>query len=486
VADARAHEPKLAALHAYAEGRLRPAARARLERHLARCATCRAAQLGLSRYVQLLDAARAQDTPAIDWARMQPALDGEAARIARAHRVRNVAPVAIGVALAACATLLLARGMQEPAPERARAPLPAPAVVPPAPVNLLASVTALAGQASATDAQGQAVALTLDSRPAQGWTLETGADGEVHLLLPDTAALIVPARSRVQLHTLHAGDVELALVQGRVVSQVRKRAAGERYDVLAGERRVAVRGTHFEVERDGDRLAVQVDEGVVQVLAADGSVITELHAPQRWSDGAIQPVATQLHRPLEKAPGGERWPALRVPAWPHVVEWELAGADFDAGAELAVRLPAGRHEILAHLDDGRRIRGEVRLDAVGMRFDPRQLRWPREAEPAAATRQPMDGKQASAVIRSAQPELQRCYERSMRGQLSGSPSLLKVRLRIDIDARGKVAHAELVGTAQPAGTLGVCIQQVASRWQFPTPGPGGLTFEAPLSFHPLH
>lgn len=484
MAEARAHEPKLAALHAYAEDRLRPASRARLERHLARCAICREAQLGLARYAQLLEATRAHDVPAIDWARMQPVIDTETARLARGLRLRRIVPMAM--ALAACAALLLARGMREPEPQQARAPEPAPAVVQPAPVALLASVTALAGHVSATDAQGHAVALTLDSRPTQGWTIETGADAEVHLLLPETAALVVPAGSRLELHRLHAGDVELALLQGQVVSHVHKLGAGERYDVLAGDRRVAVRGTHFDVERHDAGLAVQVDEGVVQVLAADGSLITELRAPQRWSDGAAQPIATQLHRPLEKAPGNAAWPALRLPAWPHVVAWELADADFGAGAELSMRLPAGRIELFAHLDDGRRIRGEVTLDAVGARFDPRQLRWPREAEPATAPREPLDGNTASAVIRAAQPELQRCYERSMRGQLSGSPSLLKVRLRIDIDARGKVRRAELIGTEQPQGSLGACIQQVASRWAFPAPGGGGLTFEAPLSFRPLH
>jgi hypothetical protein len=431
---------------------------------------------------------RAQETPVIDWARMQPALDAESARLARALRRRRVATTTAVFALAACAALLLARGLRAPEAERAHAPAPPAAVVQPAPVALLASITALAGHASATDAQGQPVALTLESRPAQGWTLETGADGEIHLVLPDTAALIVPPRSRLELHTLHAGEVELALFQGQVVSHVHKLASGERYDVLAGERRVAVRGTHFDVERDGERLAVQVDEGVVQVLAADGSLITELRAPGRWSDGTAQPVATQLHRPLEKATGGEAWPALRIPAWPHVVAWELADADFGAAAELSMRLPAGKIELFAHLDDGRRIRGEVTLDAVGARFDPRQLRWPRERQSEQATepRPALDGSAASAVIRAAQPALQRCYERSMRGQLSGSPSLLKVRLRIDIDSRGKVRRADLVGTDQPAGTLGACIQQVASLWEFPAPGGGGLTFEAPISFHPLH
>src|SRR5204862_5109252 len=108
--------------------------------------------------------------------------------------------------------------------------------------------------------------------------------------------------------------------------------------------RVAVRGTRFGVEREGARLAVQVDEGVVQVLAADGSLITELRAPERWSEGIAQPVATRLHRPLEKATGGETWPALRIPAWPHVVAWELADADFGAAAELSMRLPAGKLE----------------------------------------------------------------------------------------------------------------------------------------------
>ena len=111
---------------------------------------------------------------------MQPMIDTETARLARTLRLRSVARVGAALALAACAALLLARGMRPPEPEQARAPVPAPAViVQPAPVALLASVTALAGHVSATDAQGHSVTLTLDSRPTQGWTIETDADAEI-------------------------------------------------------------------------------------------------------------------------------------------------------------------------------------------------------------------------------------------------------------------------------------------------------------------
>jgi ferric-dicitrate binding protein FerR (iron transport regulator) len=485
MADVHTHEPKLAALHAYAEDRLRPAARARLERHLAGCATCREARLGIERYAKLLGEAHAQDTPELDWTRMQPALEREAQRLARARRVRRALPVGVALAAAACIALVVSHSARGPQAPLARAPLPAPAVAPPVPV-MLASVTAIAGEVVARDTAGRPVPLTLDSQPTQGWTIETGTDGEAHLVLPGTAALIIPARSRLELRTLHAGDVEIALLEGQVVSQVHKRAPGERYDVLAGERRVAVRGTLFDVERSATSLAVQVDEGVVEVLASDGSIVTEVRAPGRWVEQrGAERITARLHRPQAKAPGAERWPELRVPTWPHVVEWELADADFSAASELAMRLPAGRLEVLAHADDGRHARGEITLDAVGGRFDPHQLRWANEVHSApSAPRRPMDPNDASSVIRSAQPELQRCYERSMRGEADTSSNLVRVKLRIDIDARGHVRRAELVSGDMPGGTLGACIQQVAERWQFPPPGGSGLIFEAPLSFHP--
>src|SRR3954463_13092500 len=81
-----AHQPKLAALRAYAEGRLRPPARARLERHLATCATCRDAQRGLQRYARMAGDAREHELPAIDWTRIEAALRPEAARLARRQR----------------------------------------------------------------------------------------------------------------------------------------------------------------------------------------------------------------------------------------------------------------------------------------------------------------------------------------------------------------------------------------------------------------
>jgi hypothetical protein len=145
-----------------------------------------------------------------------------------------------------------------------------------------------------------------------------------------------------------------------------------------------------------------------------------------------------------------------------------------------MRVPIGDRDIRALLDDGRRMRGRVHVDALGARFDPRSLVLvaPAPAEPPPSAPDPA---QAAAVIRAAQPDLQRCYERSLRQRPGGA---LRARLLLRIDARGDVRQIELKADEAVPELLSQCIEALALRWQFPAPGGAGITFEAPLRFQP--
>jgi TonB family protein len=285
----------------------------------------------------------------------------------------------------------------------------------------------------------------------------------------------------------------LELARGSVTNHVRKLVGAEGYEVLADAHRIAVRGTRFSVERMAPGLAVQVDEGVVAVLDNDGNLITELKAPYRWTEGlgglasAPRAYGERLREPREAGAGHARWPSLEVPSWPHIVNWEIDGSAFEAGGTLRMRVPTGDLDILATLDDGRRIGGRLRVDALGAKFDPRALRWPnpKPLSDAAAGVPKLGSGGAASVIHDDQAALQRCYERAMRGQTNGS-SALRVRLRLDLDAEGRVKRVALTTqdekTAPPM--LDECVRQVAQRWRFEAPGGRGVTFEAPLSFRP--
>jgi hypothetical protein len=493
--DARVHEPKLAALRAYVAGELRPAARERLERHLAACETCDVALVGLRRYAALAPIDDA--LPSIDWARMEAAIDREEVRAARLRRTRTLSW--IGAGLAAAAAVLIALRPPSPVAERA-APRPpaqashAPAVEPATAARLRAMVSAIVGSPRASDAMHASTPLTLDAQPLEGWTLETGAGSEVHVALAGAGAFILRENSRLELRALRPEQVELVLVRGQVVSQVLPRRAEQRYEVLAGDRRVRVHGTRFGVASAPESLAVQVDEGVVDVLAGDGALLAELHAPQRWIQegaraGRLRRAAERLPHPRVLEAASAQWPVLAVPAWPAVVQWQIDGADTATGDALQMRVPPGRVPIVGRLADGRTLRGELSADAVGARVDPAALRLVTPDAPAAAPRDSagsLDSDSASSVIRASQPALQRCYERSMREQAPGAASIVKVRLRIAIDARGGVRSVELEGADAAPADLAACIRQVARGWRFAAPGGGGVTFEAPLRFRPLH
>jgi ferric-dicitrate binding protein FerR (iron transport regulator) len=500
MAEGPMHEPKLAALRAYANGALRPAGRARLERHLETCATCSEALLGFRRFQVLAAAANdasktSDDLPAIDWQRMESALRSEEARARRRKQLQTIGW--IGAGLAAATWLAIALQPRAPQAEREvpRPVRPEQAQQPaPSAPQLQAVLTAIVGTPQAIDQAHGSTPLTLTSRPLEGWTLETGPGSEVHIALAETGAFVLRENSRLVLRVLRPGQVELGLVHGAVVSQVLPRKPDERYDVLANERLVRVHGTRFGVEAAAASLAVQVDEGVVQVLDADGALLAEVRAPQRWvQDGSAQRSrrgTERLPHPRSLALEQLDWPALVVPVWPSVVQWQIDGADIAASDQLQMRVPPGKLPIVGRFADGRSMRGELWVDAMGARFDPSGLRMvPTGTAGAAASASPpaLDSESASAVIRASQPALQRCYERSMRGQAPGAASIVRVRLRIEIDARGSVHAVDLAdGDATAPPDLTACIRRVARGWRFAAPGGSGVTFEAPLRFRPLH
>ncbi len=510
MADDGQHLPKLAALDAYGRGLLGAQARARVERHLAACPTCREALEGMRRYAALADAAFASPPPAIDWVKLERPLQREHARLLRRARLRR-ARLPAALAAAAGLGLFLASHPLRPHPEGvARVAPPAPAPAPP--LLLRTEVTAVSGSVEAVDGRGGAYAVDLSSSPQEGWVLQTGTHGEVHLAIEGAAALIVGPESRLALRTLRPGTMLLELLGGRVVSHVRKLQDGERYEVAVAGKRVAVRGTRFAVELEpqyaparaseggagsaaspseaglGLLPGVELDEGTVVVLDAAGKLLAELHAPARW--GRLRP-SPRLHgralpRPYEAVAGSAHWPALELPTWPHVTQWQVGEAELGAGGELRMRAPPGPLQLRALLDDGRLMQARVEVELLGTRFDPKALRLVNAPQAVAggSRAQAIDPAAVAMVIRMAGRALQRCYERAMRS--GPGSSLVHMRLRVELDAGGGVKGVELASDGPVPALLGQCVKSVAQRWHFPSPGPGGARFEAPISFRPIH
>jgi hypothetical protein len=353
------------------------------------------------------------------------------------------------------------------------------------PRALALQLTALEGVAYGTDVAGRRSALTLGVQPAEGWVLETEPGAELHLGLEQAAAVALTAGSRLRIARAREHELELRLEAGRVTSKVQPLAPGARYEVVAGDYRVAVRGTHFSVElRDAD-VGVQVDEGVVAV-SKDGALIEALQAPRRWpaETAAASEPRELLALPRALPEPAVDWPALQLPAWPRALRWDIDGTTLPAVGELQMRVPAGKLELAALMKDGRRVHVQVLIDPLGSRFDPRALRWAGDQPTGIEPSTDLDPAAAAAVIRAAQPELQRCYERSLREQ--GPEGTLRARMKLGIDPHGGVRQIELTADTQLPPALDDCVRRVATRLRFAAPGGTGIAFEAPLTFHPRH
>lgn len=110
-----------------------------------------------------------------------------------------------------------------------------------------------------------------------GTAIETGDDGHLRLRLPDGSMLILPARSRARVDTLHgyrgtdAQDLKLDLERGGVESQVvPQRGPAARYRIDTPTAVIGVRGTDFRVAIDplSGRMRAEVSSGLVRAEAS--------------------------------------------------------------------------------------------------------------------------------------------------------------------------------------------------------------------------
>jgi hypothetical protein len=95
----------------------------------------------------------------------------------------------------------------------------------------------------------------------------------VTLERPGKLTMILEHESRARFHVEHSsadapptgGTLVLTLEQGAVEARVVPVASGQAFAVDIEDSRVAVHGTHFRVARTGERVAVDLSEGVVSI-----------------------------------------------------------------------------------------------------------------------------------------------------------------------------------------------------------------------------
>ncbi|MNR79204.1 FecR protein [compost metagenome] len=135
-----------------------------------------------------------------------------------------------------------------------------------------ATVIARNGNITATAADGRVMTIDIGSRVAEGMRITTGSNSFLTLSLADQSRISVPSNSNVLIAKLRKSlytaspRTEVKLLRGRVVSRVSPLDTNKgRFEVRTPASVAGVRGTHFRVGFDGNKVATEVLDGHVAV-----------------------------------------------------------------------------------------------------------------------------------------------------------------------------------------------------------------------------
>jgi transmembrane sensor len=170
---------------------------------------------------------------------------------------------------------------------------------------------ALAGSVAAL-AVAAAVVVVVRSTHEESDTrsrLET-ADGVSRFTIGESFLVVAP-RSLVMVGGDDEHGVDVSLDRGAITCVVAPRHGRPPFLVDAGDVRVRVVGTKFSVARNDAGVSVDVDHGVVEIVAK-GTVVT-LHDGERWPAVAEVPAGNAV-------PAGNEVPGGNVPAAPSPTE----------------------------------------------------------------------------------------------------------------------------------------------------------------------
>ncbi len=233
------------------------------------------------------------EAKSVDWSAVDAALFariGEAQRAERARfapkRWRGSTIAVVAVAAAAAFVALIVGKTREPIGREGMAAAESAGTI----VAIDGEGRVLVNGARVSSGAGLALGDVLETRGAQA-TIER----------PGKLSLTLEAGSRTTVAHVR-GALIIALESGAVEARVVPVPAGEAFAVDVGNSRVAVHGTHLRVARAGDRVVVDLTEGVISVGEAPrfGSVAGAiLNAPAHVEFMAEDALGTltQTHDP---------------------------------------------------------------------------------------------------------------------------------------------------------------------------------------------
>lgn len=152
-------------------------------------------------------------------------------------------------------------------------------------------------------AKTDSTALTAEHVLAEGSTISTEKAGAAALELPDGTVASLTGSTAVALTTLEEKQLTLDVKQGALELDVPHRE-DRVLTVTAGAVTVRDLGTRFSVQRESERVVVQVTEGSVEVSVAGEQRIVHIGETLTWANGKTE-MSTAKPAPVRGASAAE-------------------------------------------------------------------------------------------------------------------------------------------------------------------------------------
>jgi hypothetical protein len=471
-------------------GRIPESEREVMDAHADRCRACGRARERVKRASDSFAGIRNQVAPEIGWdsvrarvhwsvskARNEQARD----RSSRVH-VPRLAWSALAVAIAG--GLAVVTPSADPG-ERTQRSMAHPANVPaPAtPAAVVPAVTTAPLHGLVTRVTGP---LLLNGRRADvfrdplvaGTVIATEA-GHVDVQFGIESAFSLGPTSSLELRRFDESLVEL-VVDGTIDVALARRAPGQRFVVIAGDRTIEVRGTQFRVQRDRNATTVSCHHGFVVVTDKIGSAPIAVGKARRVVLAAARPLG-EAH--VESMSADELSVLARATpmALPSITRWEdhqavaassapleittpeprevrIDGVEVGV-APLTVRVMAGRHTVDA-ADHAGRFRRAGWVDVATASSHPARLAI--RTEHVSSHSLGERPRQLHAGIDRAR--LRSCTRSIAKAGLTGT----YVEVELAVDAQGAVGFLNVIDTDLPSATAR-CVRDTLADVRF---GPG--------------
>ena len=480
------HQPKISALIALDAGLLSEAGERRLRAHLSGCDVCQEGLAQIQTYERVrhdlesanLDELLAMEGQSLDWDKMDFALRKEARQISKASQkstgVSSSDIMLGGLVLAAAAALLFLMWPSGSNNKVAKVQTPQDDVAP----IVVAEVAQLPpGILSAKNGtvwvDGKEAAL--GTEVAEGSVIRTELNTVAHVSISSETGFVVGSDSEMQMlryrettpkRNVDKEGIVLSLRKGRVAQQVK---TGSLYAVRSADYTVHVRGTHFEVQHDGEDIGVTLDEGRVEVTK-NGVTVTTLDAPSQWHSAGQK---GQL-RPQGSVPNPRRLtdPLDALKHWTLQVKDNIDRLEVDGTLSniapskgLSFLSPKDSLSVTAWNASGDSHTKEVAWVSEGVVLERMFKRLPT-----------VSSDDLQAIVRPHRASFSLCFDRTLRRNPDFRSKGMKVRITVGRD--GAVRRAKVSGNAPAA--LESCLSNVAKRLSFDKKH-AGLSLVLPLN-----